>query len=189
MCSMTLQNDKYFVEIGQDSSYAVGSSDNRRCDLVINPDNFCGRDMYKSLRISVEGIRDAELILVTDYQLPQGSFAILEEDTLTVLHHDYITQIDLSCMCASSRQLDIVGTTFSLYRIADGYVIHGELEILRLDDALQTVWQFSGKDAFVSISGKESFALTEDSIRLNDFQDNFYELDLDGQVLRMVVSE
>ena len=65
----------------------------------------------------------------------------------------------------------------------DGYLIYGEIEIIKLDNKFNTAWKFSGKDIFVSISGKNAFELTEQSIKLYDFEDNFYELDFNGNVI------
>ena len=43
-----------------------------------------------------------------------------------------------------------------------------------------TKWKFSGRDIFVSASGKKSFELCEDRIKLYDFNDDYYEIDLNG---------
>ena len=61
-----------------------------------------------------------------------------------------------------------------------GYLIYGEIEILMLDFDFNLMWKFSGKDIFVSVTGKKAFELCEDSIKLYDFEDNFYEIDYDG---------
>lgn len=42
---------------------------------------------------------------------------------------------------------------------------------------------FSGRDIFVSASGKEAFTLTKDTVQLYDFEDRYYELDLEGSLL------
>ena len=57
------------------------------------------------------------------------------------------------------------------------------IEIIKLDDEFNTVWKFSGRDIFVSVSGKNAFELTEQSIKLYDFEDNFYEIDFDGKLI------
>ena len=42
------------------------------------------------------------------------------------------------------------------------------------------MWKLSGLDIFVSVSVMNAFELCEDSIKLYDFEDNFYEIDYDG---------
>ena len=61
-------------------------------------------------------------------------------------------------------------------------MIYGEIEIIKLDNNFNIVWKFSGKDIFVSVSGKNAFEFTAGSIKLYDFEDNFYELDFDGNI-------
>lgn len=53
---------------------------------------------------------------------------------------------------------------------------------LQLDFDFNKVWSFMGKDIFVSQTQKEAFILCENSIKLYDWEDNFYELDLMGRV-------
>lgn len=44
-------------------------------------------------------------------------------------------------------------------------------------------WSFSGKDIFVSLSNKKPVELRDNSICLYDFEDNYYEIDYDGNVI------
>ena len=76
---------------------------------------------------------------------------------------------------------------FSLYRVRGGFLIHGELEIIKFDDNLNKLWEWVGNDILVSISGKKSLELTKSSIRVTDFSDNFYELDYDGNLIRQIL--
>lgn len=181
----TLQNEKYHVNISTADTYTVESADNRSYDYILNPNKLGRNNMYRTLCVSVTGAQNAEIALVGDYDTSEIDCAILEGDTLTVLQNDYITQIDLETVqIIASYKLDVFGTTFAIYHMPDGYLIYGEIEIIKLDNEFNTVWKFSGRDIFVSISGKNAFELTERSIKLYDFEDNFYELDFDGNLIR-----
>ena len=181
----TLQNEKYHVNISTADTYTVESADNRSYDYILNPNKLGRNNMYRTLCVSVTGAQNAEIALVGDYDTSEIDCAILEGDTLTVLQNDYITQIDLETVqIIASYKLDVFGTTFAIYYMPDGYLIYGEIEIIKLDNEFNTVWKFSGRDIFVSISGKNAFELTERSIKLYDFEDNFYELDFDGNLIR-----
>ena len=48
-------------------------------------------------------------------------------------------------------------------------------------DANDTEWSFSGKDIFASVTGRPAFEMTGNSIKLYDFQDNYYEIDYNGK--------
>ena len=182
------QNDKNYVEITLDETYTIDSTDNKRYDYVLNPSNIRRGDMYKVLHLSVKGDQNAEIALIGDYYTYPEDCAILEDDILTVLQNDYITQIDLkSVQIIAGYELDVFGTTFSIYRMSDGYLIYGEIEIIKLDNEFNVVWKFSGRDIFVSVTEKNAFELTDHSIKLYDFEDNFYEIDFDGKLINETI--
>jgi hypothetical protein len=151
----------------------------------LNPQKLGRNNMYRTLCVSVTGAQNAEIALVGDYYTSEIDCAILEGDTLTVLQNDYITQIDLeTAQIIATYKLDVFGTTFAIYHMPDGYLIYGEIEIIKLDNEFNTMWKFSGKDIFASVSGKNSFEIAKNSIKLYDFLDNYYELDFDGNTIK-----
>ena len=181
----TLQNEKYSVRITIADTYTVESADNRSYDYILNPNKLGRNNMYRTLCISVTGTKNAEIALVGDYYTSDIDCAILEDNILTVLQNDYISQIDLETVqIIAGYELDVLGTTFSIYRISDGYLIYGEIEIIKFDNEFNVAWKFSGRDIFVSITDKNAFELTDRSIKLYDFEDNFYEIDFNGNLIR-----
>lgn len=185
----TLENEKYFVEITFDYAYTVGSCDNRKYDYVVNPKGLGRNGVYKAVRVSVEGIKSLEIALIVECYFCKADFAFLEDDTLTVLQNDAVTQINLETEEIVCRELDIYGTALSIHRLSDGYLIYGDYAVLKLDNGGNTVWKFSGRDAFVSISGEKSFEITADKVKLRDFEDNYYELDFDGNVIAQILQD
>ena len=181
----TLQNEKYSVRITTAHTYIEESADNRSYDYILNPNGLTRNNMYSTLCISVMGATNAEIALVGDYYTSDIDCAILEDNILTVLQNDYISQIDLETVqIFAGYELDVLGTTFSIYRMSDGYLIYGEIEIIKLDNEFNVAWKFSGKDIFVSITDKNAFELTDRSIKVYDFEDNFYEIDFNGNLIR-----
>lgn len=79
------------------------------------------------------------------------------------------------------KPTDMFGSVFSLNKFGDNYILHGEIEIARYNCDFNKIWSFSGRDIFASISGKNAFEMTENSIRLYDFRDNYYEIDYNGK--------
>lgn len=67
-------------------------------------------------------------------------------------------------------KFDCVGCNYGIYKVEKGYVIYGEIEITMLD------FDFTKTD-------KKPFELHENSICLYDFEDNFYEIDYDGNLI------
>lgn len=72
---------------------------------------------------------------------------------------------------------------FQVYSLDEDYLIHGEVDISRVDKDGNIKWSFSGSDIFVSPGGTNEFRLLDNVILLNDFSGNSYRLDLNGKVL------
>ena len=46
------------------------------------------------------------------------------------------------------------------------------------------LWAFSGKDIFASVFGKLQFEIKDELICLYDFEDNYYEIDFEGNSIK-----
>jgi len=55
-------------------------------------------------------------------------------------------------------------TCFGIYKYEHGYIVHGELDISRLDKAGRIIWQFSGSDIFTTPTGRNDFKLSGNTI-------------------------
>lgn len=74
-------------------------------------------------------------------------------------------------------------TCFQIFKLHDGYIVHGELLITKLDRDGNKKWEFGGADIFVSIDNAEVFKMDNDGILLSDFSGNIYKIDFDGDLL------
>jgi len=74
-------------------------------------------------------------------------------------------------------------TCFQIFKQQDDYIVHGELQITKLDKNGKIKWQFGGADIFVCIDGEEAFKLESDGILLRDFAKTEYKIDFDGKLL------
>ena len=81
-------------------------------------------------------------------------------------------------------QVDMA-TCFEIVPYQDDYITHGEVEISRLNKQGEILWQFSGKDIFVSPTERTpAFTLTPIGIELVDFNYENYLIDYDGKIIR-----
>jgi hypothetical protein len=55
-------------------------------------------------------------------------------------------------------------TCFEIYKYESDYIVHGELEITRLDKNGKIVWKFSGSDIFTTPTVRDDFKLNGDVI-------------------------
>ena len=101
------------------------------------------------------------------------------------MQKDTITQLNvLNCTLVTHKRFECFGCNIGLYKIKSGYIVHGEIDILMLNENFEVVWSFSGKDIFISYSDKASFELCESSIKLYDCNDEYYEIDFNGNTIR-----
>lgn len=162
---MFLENQKCRIEIKVDETYTVDSADNRPYDVVYNPCYYKHRDLCKTFSIHIDLFsRELHIALVGPFYSYVFDCGILDDEILTVLQDNTITQIRVTDgSLVRHIQFDCIGCNFGIYKI---------------------MWSFSGKDIFVSVSGKTSFELKESSICLYDFEGNDYELDFDGNLIQ-----
>ena len=77
-------------------------------------------------------------------------------------------------------QVDMA-TCFEIAPYQDDYITHGEVEISRLNKQGKILWQFSGKDIFVSpIERIPAFKMTPQGIDLVYFNYEEYHIDYEG---------
>lgn len=94
--------------------------------------------------------------LIGDCHVYDEDCAILKGNILTVLQNDTISQINvISGEFVFYTRIEDFGCNIGIYEIETGYIIYGEEEIKMLDFNFNTKWKFSGKDIFISISGKK----------------------------------
>jgi len=73
------------------------------------------------------------------------------------------------CLALPSLELNWIikadhATCFEIYKYESDYIVHGELEITRLDKNGRIVWKFSGSDIFTTPTGRDDFKLHGDTI-------------------------
>lgn len=182
---MELQNEFCTVRITIDSTYKVQSSDNRKYDLILNPENYKNNNYYKTFSIHID-LYDSviDIALVGDFYSYDYDCAILDGKVLTIMQNDTISQIDVNHgKLLLHKKFECFGCNSGLYRVSNGYIVYGEIEIVMLDFNFTKKWGFSGRDIFVSQSEKKSFELCENCIKLYDWNDDYYELDFDGNLI------
>lgn len=182
---MELQNDKCNVKISVDTTYTVGSTDNKPFDVELDLSNIGRSGFYKALSITIDLFyRNFQIALVGDFCSCEMDCAILDDEILTILQNNTITQLSIiDGSVLLFKKLDCFGINYGIYKLQQGYIIYGEVEIIMLDFEFNEKWKFSGKDIFVSISGKTAFQICEKTIKLYDFEDDFYEIDFEGKLI------
>lgn len=74
-------------------------------------------------------------------------------------------------------------TCFGIQFLDKDYVVHGELDITRLDKDGKIVWQKEGRDIWTTAEGIDDFAVYDDYILATDWDYNRYKFDFDGKLI------
>jgi len=153
---------------------------------MYNPANYKRNDFTKAFSVHIDLCgREITLAIIGSHLSFIDDCALLEDDVLTVMMNEQFFKINiLDGTVINYKTLDIFASNFAIFKIDQGYVVYGEIDILFLDENFEKKASFSGRDIFVSISGKNPFTLTKNTVQLYDFEDNFYEVDFNGNVIR-----
>ncbi len=182
-----LTNGFCTTEIAIDESFPSDANFESRYDIIINLDDRPRNDFSKAYFIGVK-LRDREYsaAMIGDRNCWDTRCAIIEDEQLTVLQGWRVTQFDIrTASVIRSIELDTTAPNFEIYKVGTGYLIYGETAVTMLDKELKLLWSFSGRDIFVSATGKTSFEIKADRICLYDFEDNYYELDYQGHIIHI----
>jgi hypothetical protein len=104
---------------------------------------------------------------------------IVKKDRIVICCSDSIFCLSLPSLQLLWRTKADSATCFQVYAFQSGYVIHGELQISRLNEHGLVLWQRGGADIFTSVEGG-LFELTEHCIIVRDWQNRLYKFDYFG---------
>jgi hypothetical protein len=175
---------RYRIDVYADETFTAGSADNvNQYDFVY----FDESEYHFSSVFGIKTFQDDMLIKSAVIGSSGGRTGI--HDTSTIIENDRI----LVCcsdtiFCLSIPDLTLLwrtkadqGTCFEILKYQDSYIIHGELEISRLDKDGKIFWQQSGADIFTTIDGKNSFVITDNYILATDWKNRKYKFDFNGR--------
>ncbi|MBQ2815831.1 MAG: barstar family protein [Clostridia bacterium] len=182
---MRLVNDIASVsicEITDISSHTV--------DFVYDLENYISQDYKKILLIEINtetGLR--RVALYCDFC---GNFeycTVLQQENLVIAKFNSAYMINVCTGEIQYKCFSDMAGALRLYLLEDGYLIHGECEIVKLDFEFNTQWTFSGKDIFASLDGKEVLKIFDDRIEITDFSGNTYIVPLTPELVKQVMEK
>ncbi len=187
---MTLKYKTYFINIFDDQTYSINSADNTsHYDKIYFGG---GENQDRFYPTSKHGIRICE----ADKELT--SALICEVGGATTIHAKSFLISDNAlfiCCCSKIYSLKLPdlsihwskafdpATCFGIYSFENDFVIHGELQITRIDKDGNEKWNFGASDIFVSPDGHDSFTIQGDKIFLRDWEGFKYTLDKNGSLV------
>ncbi len=67
-------------------------------------------------------------------------------------------------------------TCFQIFKHGNGFIIHGELDISKLDINRNVIWTFAGNDIFTTPTGEDTFKIINDVIYAENWDNVIFEL-------------
>jgi len=183
---MIITHGQYQIDISSDSAYSENSRDN------LTQYDFVYFDKSKYAFPSVFGIKvfKHNKLLASAAIGALGGGTTIHENSLILEENRIITCCGDNVFCISIPELHIVwqtkadsATCFGIFKYADSFIIHGELEITRLDKDGKIIWKNSGRDVFTTLSGKDTFEITDTYILATDWENRKYKFDFDGKTI------
>ncbi len=183
-CRMKISNQSYQISINR--TYGpLQSEELNSFDYVFDPEDRKTNEFYYVFSVKVEKKdRMFTIVLIGSFFAIDDQCAVLEGSTLTVLMDDEIFVLDLESISLVRHTVIGRESYFAIYPVENGYIIHGEETILRLNKDFDQVWRFGGSDIFATPDvRKVPFAITDDKIFLEDWNGYKFTLDFDGNLL------
>ncbi len=175
------------VEVINEPTYKFGSSDNH-----FNYSKHYFGDGAIEYPTSKHGIKIYQDDKIIDSCIIIGSggatgihqnSSLLDNNQLLLCCCDTIFCLTLPDLDLKWKTQADQATCFQIFQQQDNYIIHGELQVTKLDKEGNKKWEFGGADIFVNTDNEEEFKIETDGILLTDFVNTKYKIDFDGKLL------
>lgn len=180
---MILSNKNYEIEIIKDMQYTLFSKDNKFYNHVIQMEQYSRNDFVCAYCVSVHSLTsDYKVAIIGRAYGSIENCAVLEGSRLVILVDDYLVFFDLITQNLEMKKkiLDF-GTGIEIYSFDNGYIINGEVDVIKVDRLGRKIWDFSGKDIWVRPNGESSVNILDDRLLLTDFEGYNYHVDKWGK--------
>ena len=183
---MTLYGDAFKVKIHKDEDYRIDSTIESHYDAVLNPYGLDHNTYFETLSVTVDNYSNEKHLAIMGQIISDDyGAAILNGCDLILLIDSMLIVIDCKSIEVKIQKEMPEGYYFSIHNFNNGYIIHGELDIIKLTSApaFEVEWTFSGNDIFVTPDGRSSFQINNDVFYLKDWNDKEYVVDKNGKEL------
>jgi outer membrane protein assembly factor BamB len=175
------------IEVIYEPTYKFGSTDN---NFNFSKHYFGdGATEYLSSKHGIKIYQDGQIIESCIIIGSGGATAVhqnsslLDKDQLIICCSDTIFCLTLPDLELKWKTQTDQATCFQIFKKQDDYIIHGELQVVKLDKDGKIKWEFGGADIFVSIDNEEEFKIENDGILLTDFAKTKYKIDFEGKLI------
>ncbi len=177
---------EYKVSVKEEKDFALVSNYKSKYDAVFDFEESSDSFLEKGMLLSIEyrGTIKKVLFIVSSYT-PIAECAIPHGNELFMMLNWDLCMFDPATLKITRHiEIDCMGTMNAAYSYKDDFILYGEIEIIRVDSKLNIKWNFFGRDIFVRYKSNDpAFVMKADKICLTDWNEDYYEIDYDGNLL------
>jgi hypothetical protein len=183
---VTISLGQYHIDISSDPTYSEGSADNlTQYDIV-----YFDKSKYEFPSVyGIKVFQDSRLLKSAAIGSVGGGTTVHKNSIIVEDNRIIICCAD-TAFCVSIPDLGLIWhtkadgvTCFEIFKVHDYYIVHGELEITKLDKNGKIVWQNIGGDIFTTLDGKDDFIITDKYILATDWENRKYKFGFDGNTV------
>lgn len=172
----------YTITVFDDSYYRENSADNsHHYNIIYGASSEFG---FTSLHgIKIYDVTDDKLLKSVCVCATGGGTGIhknsfvISEEKLLICCCDSIFCLLIPSLTLEWNKVCDSATCFGIYPYQKDFIVHGELEISRIDTMGNILWQSSGRDIFTTLSGEDVFTIKNNTVIVKDWLENIYTID------------
>lgn len=177
------------IELKNDEMYKRNSTDNKNVyDFeYINKTNADSLTSKYGINVFLNGCTYKSVILMAGgggITAVSHNSALIDEDNFIIVIGNSTFSLNLPDLTLKWVMECDDSLCFGVYKIPDGYVIHGELAITKISLSGVIEWQFYGRDIFVTPDGLDNFNISVDKITVRDWEKCIYNIDFSGNEIK-----
>ena len=195
---MKLNYKKFEIEVYGDPNYTSNTydiyTDNKRqyekeysefeVEPSEDPDFFRTSNYAIIIKESGKEISSAIICEIDRQTIINKNSFIIEDNKIWICICNKIYCLEIpSLELKWQKEIDAF-TNFSIYKIEEDFIVHGELEIFRITKKGEIIWKYGGRDIWVNTEDKPEIKIENNTIRLFDFESNEYVLDFNGNLIK-----
>lgn len=185
-----LNYKNYQIEVINDINYTINSADNLKVyDTVFFPGKNNEDRFYPTSKCGII-IKESDNEIASAIICESGGATAITEKSFVIEEDKIWICVCNKVYCLEIPTLDLIWrkeidfiTNFSIHKVEDDFIIHGELDIKRISKSGEIIWSFGGRNIWVNQEGKTEFSIENNQIHLFDFESNEYILDFNGETI------
>jgi hypothetical protein len=179
---------KYKIEIVNDSTFTPNSTDNiNSYDIVYSESmSLSSRNMsYTQTAIKTyENSNPVKTAIICEpggVTIDSETSFVIDDSVLYIIAKDMVYSLNIPDLSLNwSKAIDSL-CCLAIHRLESDFLVHGELDIIRIGRDGQIKWRFGGRENWINPSGKPEVTIKTNHIELIDFDSYKYIIDFNGK--------